>query len=201
VIAGPAIGTLAAMNAGKLVLVTLPLVAALGCDNKARNEEIANVEKKDAEDPELEKAMAERKAKREAEEKAKLAAAEAKRTAIDKIAVAPAKLPKKMEDACNAVAEAQDRFMQRMFTGEVLEKWTAAKDTQLPMTIVQCVSAGSLEVAGCQVSALDAAPPELKEDLSEILKVCIDKYGPKGPPPGAQPGGAGDIPKIPKKPG
>jgi hypothetical protein len=189
------------MHARKLVLFALPLVVALGCDNKARNEEISNIEKKETPDPELEKAMAERKAKREADDKAKLEAAEAKRVAIDKIAVKPAKPPKKLEEACNAVAEAQDRFMQRLHTGEVLQKWTDAKETQLPMTIVQCASAGSLDVAGCQMAALDSAGPELKEDLPEILQVCIDKFGPKGPPAGVQVGGAGEIPKIPKKPG
>jgi hypothetical protein len=189
------------MVARKLVLAALPLVVLFGCDNKARNEEIANVEKKETKDPELEKAMAERKAKREADDKAKGEAVEAKRAAIDKITVLPEKLPKKLEDACNAVGEAQDRFMQRLHTGDVLTKWTEAKENQIPMTIVQCASASSLQVAGCQTSALDNAGPELKEDLPEILKVCIDKYGPKGPPPGVQVGGAGEIPKIPKKPG
>ena len=189
------------MNARKLALVALPFVAVLGCDNKARNEEIANVEKKEVSDPELEKGMAERKAKREAEAKAKADAEEAKRATIAKLMVVPDKLPKKLEKACDDVAAAQDRFMQRLHTGEVLEKWTAAKDTQLPMTIVQCASVSSLEVAGCQTSALDNAPPELKENVDEILKACVDKFGPKGPPPGSQIGGAGEIPKIPKRPG
>lgn len=190
------------MNARKLVLAAMPLVLVLGCDsNKARSENIANVEKKDVADPAMEKAMADRKAKREADAKAKADAEEAKRVAIDKIAVVPAKLEKKVEKACDAVAAAQDRFMERLHTGEVIEKWRAAKENALPMTIVQCATVSSLEVAGCQVNALDNAPPELKENVDEILKACADKYGPKGPPPGAQPGGAGEIPKIPTKPG
>lgn len=189
------------MNACKLVLAAMPLIVVLACDNKARNEEIANVEKKEATDPELDKAMAERKAKREAEAKAKADAEEAKRESIAKLMVVPDKLPKKLEKACDDVAAAQDRFMQRLHTGEVLAKWTAEKESLLPMTIVQCASVSSLEVAGCQVNALDNAPPELKENVDEILKACVDKFGPKGPPPGVQVGGAGEIPKVPKRPG
>lgn len=190
------------MNARTLALAASTLVLLLACDsNKARSENIANVEKKDAADPEMEKAMAERKAKREAEAKAKADAEEAKRAAIAKIAVVPPKLEKKIEKACDAVAAAQDRFMERLHTGEVIEKWRAAKENALPMTIVQCATVSSLEVAGCQVNALDNAPPELKENVDEILKACADKYGPKGPPPGSQVGGAGEIPKIPSKPG
>jgi hypothetical protein len=190
------------MNARKLALAALPLVLLVACDsNKARSENISNVEKKEVADPAMEKAMAERKAKREADEKAKAEAEEAKRAAIAKIVVVPPKLEKKVEKACDAVAAAQDRFMERLHTGEVLEKWRAAKENQLPMTIVQCATISSLEVAGCQVNALDNAPPELKENVDEILKACADKYGPKGPPPGSQPGGAGEIPKIPTKPG
>jgi hypothetical protein len=187
------------MDVRQLATLALPLVLLVACDSKARNEQFVNVEKKEEKvDPELQKKVDERKAKREAEDKAKAEAAEAKRVMIDKIAVLPAKLPKKMDAGCDAVAQAQDRFMQRHHTGEVLEKWTTAKDTQLPMTIVQCASTGSLEVAGCQAAALDAAPAELKEDLPEILKVCIDKFAPAGPPPGAGPAGPDPIPKRPK---
>lgn len=176
---------------------TLALLLAIACDNKARNEEIANVETKDAPDPELERRMQERKAKREAEDEAKAAAAEAKRAAIEALAVLPATLPKEIGKACEAVGAAHDRFMQRVQTGDALAKWMAAKETELPMTIVQCTTADDLEAAACQANALDHAPAELANDASEILRVCVAKYGPKGPPPGVQPGGAAEIPKKP----
>jgi len=184
------------MDARPLVFAALPLLVT-GCDNKARNEEIATVEKKDAPDPELDKRMAERKQKREAEERAKAEAAERKRAAIEALAVAPAKLPKKLDQACEAVAAAHDRFMQRHHTGAALEAWTAAKDEELPMTVVQCASANRLDVAACQASALDNASAELANDATAILQACVGKYAPKGPPPGMQPGGAGEIPKKP----
>jgi len=188
------------MHARRIVFLALPLGLGVACDNSARNQEIANVEKKDApeaKDPEFEKRMEERKQKRLAEEKAKADVDAARTAALEKVAVLPPKLPKKIDKACAEVGEAQDRFMQRMFTGEVLEKWTAAKGTQLPMTVMQCTKAGSLEVAACQAYALDNAPPELKEDVPEILKVCIDKFGPASEGgAAAQAGGA-----IPKKPG
>jgi hypothetical protein len=185
------------MTARLLVPAALSLVL-LACDNAERKEQFVNVEKKEEKDPAEEKRMEERKAKRIADEKAKSDAAEAKRELLIKIAVVPDKLEKKLDKACNEVGAAHERFMRRLHTGEVLEKWLATKDDQLPMTIVQCASAASVEVAGCQASALDNAPPELKEDVPEILSVCIDKFGAKAPPAGAGPGGAGQIPPRPK---
>ena len=182
----------------RLLVPALSFILSFACDDPKRNEQFVNVEKKEEKNPEEEKRMEERKAKREAEEKAKSDAAEAKRETLAKIAVLPAKLEKKLDKACNEVGAAHERFMRRLHTGEVLEKWLATKEDQLPMTIVQCASTGSLEVAGCQATALDNAPPELKEDVPEILSVCIDKFGPKKPPVGVGAGGAGQIPKRPK---
>lgn len=192
------------MPARPFVRIALPLVLVLvlvvACDNSKRNQEIAKVEpteKAEAKDPEFDKRMEERKQKRLAEEKAKAETEAAKKAALEKVAVLPPKLPKKIDAACAAVGEAHERFMQRHHSGEVLEKWTASKDDQLSMTVTLCAKAGTLEVAGCQAYALDNAPAELKEDVPEILKACVDKFGPASASgAAAQAGGA-----IPKKPG
>jgi hypothetical protein len=141
--------------------------------------------------------MADRKAKREADEKAKQEAEAKKTAAIDAVCVLPAKLPKKLDKGCAEVASAYDRFMNRLYEGEIKDKWNSAKGTQLPMTIMQCSKTGSLEVAGCQAAALDKAGPELKEEMSLILKSCIDKFGPASNLGAAA--AAGGV--VPKKPG
>src|SRR4029079_2760871 len=91
------------------------------CDHSDRNERIADVQKKPPEEDPAELAKAEaRKAERQAKEKAKADAEEAVRQEIAKITVAPDKLPKKLDEACQAVSEAHDGFMQRTKQGEVL---------------------------------------------------------------------------------
>lgn len=179
----------------------LALVAMLGvaCDNSDRNERIADVQKKPPEEDPEEKAKAEaRKAKRLADEKAKADAEEAVRVEIAKIAVLPEKLPKKLDEACQGVADAHDGFMQRVATGDALAAWNASKENEMPMTFVQCAGADSIPAAACQKAALDAASPALADHFKEILATCIAKFAPARP--AAVAGGAGGgIPAVPKK--
>lgn len=180
---------------------TLALLSifALGCDNSDRNERIADVQKKPPEEDPAEKAKAEaRKAERAAKEKAKADAEEAVRVEIAKIAVLPDKLPKKLDEACQAVSEAHDRFMQRTKQGEELAAWNAGKEEELPMTFVQCAGADSIEAASCQKMALDAASPLLADHFKEIFQACITKYAPARPAAVAG-GGGGGVPAVPKK--
>jgi len=166
--------------------------AGCGGERSAIVSEKGEVVKEEVKDADFDKRMADRKAKREADELAKADATKAKGDALDKITVLPAKKPKKIEAACDAVGAAQDRFMQRLHTGEVLAKWNADKGAML-MTQAQCNKVGSIDVAACQANALDQAPPELKEDALTILQRCTDKFAP--PPP------AGGDAKIPRKKG
>jgi len=188
-------------SARTLIPPALALVAMLGvaCDNSDRNERIADVQKKPAEEDPEEKAKAEaRKAKRAADEKAKADAAEAVRVEIAKIAVLPEKLPKKLDEACQGVADAHDAFMQRVATGDALAAWNASKENEMPMTFVQCAGADSIPAAACQKMALDAASPALADHFKDILSACISKFAPARPAAVAG-GGGGGIPAVPKK--
>lgn len=189
--------TIPAPMTPRLVLMTLWITVGNGvaCDNSARNEQIAAVEKK-TDEPD-DKAVAERKAKREAAEKAKADAADALRAEIAKVAVVPAKLPKGLAEGCDGVADAQDRFVARLQSADAQAKWTAARDKQRPMAIIECTSVDSLEVAGCQIAGLDAAPPALAEHMDGIIDYCVEKFA-KPRPAGTLPAGGGEIPKRPK---
>lgn len=179
----------------------LTLCASLAaCDSPKTEVAPAKADDKKESDADFEKRMAERKAKREADEKAKVEAEEARKAGVLALCVLPdkKKIEKDATKACNAVGAAHDRFMQKHFTGEVLDKWVAAKGTAVPMTIAQCQKSSSVEVAACQVHALDNAPAEMKEYSSDLLRGCIEKFGP-GSALGAAAAAGGAVPK--KRPG
>lgn len=176
----------------RLALALLVLVPA--CDNSARNEQIANVDKKPVDD---EKATEERKQKRLAADKAKADAAAAVHDEIVKVAVVSEKPPKGLAEGCEAVADAQDRFVARLGTADQKTKWAAGRENQRPMAIIQCTSADSLDVASCQANGLDNASPALAEHMQEILEYCVGKFA-KPRQAGTLPAGGGDIPKRPK---
>lgn len=171
------------------------LVLASACDNSARNEQIATVEKKTDEPDET--ALAERKEKRLAAEKAKADAAEAVRAEIVKVAVVGDKPIKGLAEACEAVADAQDRFVARLGSDDAKAKWAAGRENQRPMAIIQCTSADSTAVASCQVNGLDNASPALAEQMQAIIDYCVEKFAPPRQP-GTLPAGGGQIPKRPK---
>lgn len=183
------------MNARTVIAL---LVLASACDNSARNEQIATVEKK-TDEPD-EKALAERKEKRLAAEKAKADAAEAVRAEIVKVAVVgdkPTGKPRGLAEACEAVADAQDRFVARLGSDDAKAKWAAGRENQRPMAIIQCTSADSTAVASCQVNGLDNASPALAEQMQAIIDYCVEKFAPPRQP-GTLPAGGGQIPKRPK---
>jgi hypothetical protein len=165
------------------------------CDNTARNEQIAGAEKKPAEDdPKL---VAERKEKRLAAERAKAEAADKLRADIAAIAVVPDKPKLGLAEGCEQAAEAQDRFVARIGTDEAKAAWAAGREKSKPMSIIECTSADSVDVAACQIAALDAAPPTLAANMKDILDYCVEKFA-KPKPAGTPPAGSGEIPKRPK---
>lgn len=158
-----------------LLVSTALLVACGGGDTKtgAPAEAKAQEPPKPAED----EGVAKRRAEREAKKKAEDEAAAAKKAAIEALAVLPPKLPKDIKKACEGVADAQLEFFKRVFEGPELEKLQAAQGTQRPMTVSSCTKLGSVEVAACQSHALSQAKVELKSEVSEIMRVCIEKFG------------------------
>lgn len=157
--------------------LSLPLLSA--CGGEAKKDEPAPTK---AEEPKKEDdAIARRRADREAKAKAEKDAEDARVAAVDKLTVLPAKLPKDIKKACDAVAEAQLTFFEKMYTGPELEKLKAAQGTQRPMTISQCTSTGSIQAAACQANALTTAEgPELKTSISDIMRVCLEKFAKPG---------------------
>jgi hypothetical protein len=174
-----------------LVLTSAPVA----CDNTARNEQIAAVEKKPAEDDA--KLVAERKEKRLAAERAKAEAADKLRAEIAKIAVATDKPKIGLAEGCEAAAEAQDRFVARIGSEAAKTEWAASRENSKPMSIIECTSADSVDVATCQTNALDNAPPALAENMKDILDYCVEKFA-KPKPAGTPPAGGGEIPKRPQ---
>lgn len=154
--------------------LSLPLLPA--CGGEAKKDEPAPTKaeepKKAEDDP-----IARRRAEREAKAKAEKDAEDARLAAVDKLTVLPAKLPKDIKKACDAVADAQLKFFETMYTGPELEKLKAAQGTQRPMTLSQCTSTGSIQAAACQANALTTAEdPALKASISDIMRVCLEKF-------------------------
>jgi hypothetical protein len=171
-------------------VLALLISASAACDSGGEDKSAANAaaEAKAKEDAELEKRLAERKKKREAEQKAKEEEAAKKEAALDALAIVPegADMPKKLDKACAAVGEAQMAFFERHYEGESLEKLKSSAGTAIPMTVTTCKKSGSIEAAVCQKHALDTAPTEMKQELSMLLRKCIDKFG-KQPAGGVAP--------------
>lgn len=145
------------------------------CDKKEDKKDDKKEEKSDA-DKELEERLAKKRAAREAEAKAK----QDKADAIKALAALPEEMPKDITEACEAVAAAQDEFMKRNFEGEGLARWEEAKGSQLGMVKTSCAKKGSVEIAACQVVAMNNAPPEFAKNLPDILAACIEKFSGEG---------------------
>ena len=148
---------------------------SLGCD--AQDAPAANAEAKPAEDPiaiEVARIKAEREAKKKAEEEAE----KARLDTIDQFATIPegTKAPKNVEKACAAMAEANDAYMHRLYTGDAITKWEGAKSTQLAMMKANCIKGGSIAIAQCQALGMAAMTEEFKKDLPDLLGRCIEKY-------------------------
>ena len=164
------------------LLASALLLPALACDKAEEKKEDKAPEKTD-EEKLAEERVAKKRAEREAKEKADKEAAEAKAKTLDEICVLPdpKEMPKNLEKACKAVAQANDDFMNRLYEGDAVTRWNEAKGTQLPMTEGQCTTTGSIEVAACQVNALNQAPSELRKKLPDLLKACMEKFGGDAP--------------------
>jgi hypothetical protein len=154
----------------------------VGCDkadDAKKDDKQAPAEKTEAE-KEVEAKVAAKRAAREAEAKA----AEEKVAAIKALAELPEKMPKDLEAACTGLADAQDEFMKKHYDGEGLQRWNEAKGTQMGMLKTGCIKSGNIEIAACQINAMNNAPTEFKKDLPDILAACIEKFSAEAAQPG-----------------
>lgn len=168
------------MRTSVLALAVTLCALSSACDSGGSKPKAdAAADAKASGDDEREKAVEAARKKREAAAKAKEEEEAKQKAAIDAVLVLPAEMPKKLDAACKAAGEAQDAFMNRMFEGEAVEKWNAAKSTQIQMTVTNCIKQGSIEVAACQSNALNTAPEVLAKQLPDLLRGCIEKFGTK----------------------
>jgi hypothetical protein len=176
-------------------LLMLPALA--GCNGSAGGQPSAD-EKKAAEAKQAKEdadaaAIAERKAKREAREKAEAEAAKKRDDEVARLCVLPPTLPKDPVAACEAVGKAHDEFVRRVGTPEIIAAWEGGESEKtIPMAVVQCTQADSLEAAACQKNALDNADAQMLDHTKLLLQTCIDKF------PSKRRGGA---PVLKKRPG
>ena len=167
------------------VLFTAVLISlAPACDSGPTPSELEAKKKAEAETKAEDDALAKRKAEREAKVQAEKDAAEALQKQIDALCLLPEEMPKKLEDACAARAQAEDDFMNKHYDGDAAKKWNEAKETQLGFAKQSCIKAGNIEVPACIKVALDSAPTELKKKLPDLIRTCMEKFG-GGPPEGA----------------
>ena len=173
----------------RVSVVAMSLGLVVACDSGGS----APVETKKAPaeeelDAETKARIAERKAKREAEAKAK-ADAEAKLgSEIERVCVVPDKIEKDFVKACDGVGKAHDEYIRRSGDADAISAWDGGgSERAIPMTVVQCTQADSVEVAACQKNALDNLGPEMKDHLKKFLQACIDKYASKRAPKGTAP--------------
>jgi len=154
------------------------LFSLSSCDSGPSKEEQAKAAAEAAEAEAEKKRIEERRLKREAEERAEAEAEQKKKDAIAALAVLPEKLPKKLDKACAAMVEAQNKFMERAYADEpeTLEKWKANPSAQ-QMIAATCKKSGSVQAAACQAHALENAPPEFAKSFPELLAACNEKYG------------------------
>lgn len=99
---------------------------------------------------------------------------------MEELCVLPADRPDSLEEACSELPRSFDAFMERMFEGDTLARWRAAKEVQLELLGAMCTKADSLDVAACQIHALRHASVDLRRMASELLVGCQERYGPLG---------------------
>jgi colicin import membrane protein len=176
------------------LLTVLSLVACDASTADAPTEAQKRVAaEKEAKDAEAAAAVAAGKAKRDAEKKAEEEAAKKLADELARICVLPEKMPKDPVAACEAVGQAHDAFIRRVGSPEAVAEWDAGgKEKVIPMSVVQCSQADSLEAAACQGHALEAAGPDMVDQTKIILQTCIDNF------PGRRRGGA---PVLKQRPG
>ena len=179
-----------------LAASVLALLFVVACDSKSETKPGADdlAAKKAAEEEEAAKKVEERRKKREAEDAAKAEAEAARKQEIEALCVVPkdAKKPKKLDKACEDLAQAQMDYFARQYEKEpeTLEKMKATAPLQKANILKMCTS---MDVAMGLKHAFDNAPAGFASSTNDLIATCIQKLGAGAP--------AGDASLPGKKPG
>ncbi len=159
------------------------LVAVLAaCGQNAKEDTIAQAFTIESKQEKEAEAVAAAQAKKDAEEAEAKKAAQAKvEAAIDAAAQLPTELPADLGTACDAVVNAYDEYMKSGPERDAL-LWSDGRRQKLGDRKASCIKVGKINVAACEVQALQAAPAELdgeprKDAARQLMERCHDKFG------------------------
>ena len=100
--------------------------------------------------------------------------------AIDDATQQPESGAKKLDDACQKLADALHEFKTRTLTtrqdGRALAFWWESRKTEMNRRKGNCMALGSLEAANCISHAFTVAGPELKNRETELINKCVEKF-------------------------
>jgi hypothetical protein len=123
-------------------------------------------------------------AREQAEQKA-VAERERANLELDALAQLPARLPKSLAKACDAMVAAYDGYMRRVLTDDMLTKWvTGGNEMQLGVFRKECMGR-SIPVAACQSNGLAQLTREQYPRLAALMVRCAERHG--GAPAGGKP--------------
>lgn len=156
----------------------LALLLVTACDSSSKPKENPEAAKKAEEEAAEQKRIEERGKKREADAAAKVKAEEDRKAKMAELCVVPedAKPPKKLDAACDAMAEAQLAFLRRQYASEPGKLEGVEKNaTMQKANIIKLCS--SMDVAMGLKNAFDNAPDGYGEHLNDLIATCIQTLG------------------------
>jgi regulator of protease activity HflC (stomatin/prohibitin superfamily) len=169
-----------------LSVPSLVLLLAVACnspkgDSKPSTDDAAA--KKAAEEAEEAKKIEERRQKREAEEAAKVAAEAERKQQMEALCIVPegVKKPKKLDKACEDLAQAQMDYFARQYAEEpeTLEKMKATAPLQKANILKMCTG---MDVALGLKHAFDNAPMGFASSTNDLIATCMQKLATEAPP-------------------
>jgi hypothetical protein len=159
-------------------LLALLLVPACDSDKKPKADPGDAAAKQAADEAESAKKVEERRKKREDEAAAKVKAEEDRKAKMDELCVVPqaAKKPKKLDAACDAMAEAQIAFLRRQYADNPDK--LAGVEKNAPMQKANIIKmCSSMDVALGLQNAFVNAPMGYGEYLNDLIATCMQKLG------------------------
>lgn len=157
----------------------LALLLVTACDSGKKATPAPDESTKAAEQDDTDKRLEERRKEREAKAAAEVKAAEDRKVKIDELCTVPAdaKKPKKLDAACDAMAEAQLAFLRRNYTGDAAKLEGVEKNAPMQKANILKMCS-SMDVALGLQNAFDNAPEGYGEYMNDIVAVCLTKLGP-----------------------